>query len=229
VKGFQFTALSLLTALLAAGCGAAPDQEEVGKVDQWLGDKLHFAVSGTFDGKPINIRLEGDAAKTVRCTRNYAPLPGAKPDADGKYDTSQVYFLMKECGIVTDVEGKPTDVSVGYWGHDPAAGSSLEVIPRATGSTIPEGKVWVDFELSEPGATGPTGIEKAAEGGTFAMKLNSGTPDQNGVFIPTGGRTGEFFSINWGPQERLTISLTSDCEDALFAPWGTRIAPPPSR
>ena len=226
MRGFHLIAVSLLATLTAAGCGAAPDQEETGNVTQWLGDKLHFAVSGNFNGKPINIRLEGDAAKHVRCTRNYGPLPGVKPDAEGKYDTSQLYFVMKECGIVTDVEGVPTDVSVGYWGNDPAAGTTLDVIPRMTGMPVPEGKAFVDFELSEPGASGPSGIEKAAERGTVELKLNTGTPDQNGVFIPTGGRTGEFISINWGPQESLTISLTADGEDSLFAPWATRQYPP---
>ena len=215
-----------MAALTAVGCGAAPEKEDLGKVDQWLGDKLHFAVSGTFNGKPMNIRLEGDAAKHVRCTRNYAPLPGEKPGADGKYATNQLYFVMKEIGIVTDVEGVPTDVSVGYWRHDPPPGTSLEVIPREQGTSIPAGKTWVDFELSEPGATGPSGIEKAAERGTLRMELNSGTPDESGVYIPTGGRTGQFASIDWGPQEKLTISVTSDCQDAELAPWGPRVAPP---
>jgi hypothetical protein len=226
VKGCHLTTVSLLALLTAAGCGAAPDQEDTGKVSQWLGDKLHFAVSGTFDGKPMNVRLEGDAAKDVRCTRNYAPRPGEKPNAEGKYDTSQLYFVMKEIGIVTQLDGKPTEVSVGYWRHDVAAGTSLEVIPRVRGTSIPEGKTWVDFELGEPGAMGPTGIEKAAEAGTFEMKLNTGTPDHSGVYIPTGGRTGEFISINWGPQESLTISITSDCQDAEIAPWGPSVAPP---
>ena len=222
MRGFRLCAVSLLATLAAAGCGAAPDQDDSGKLSQWLGDNLHFAVSGNFNGKPINIRLEGDAAKHVRCTRNYGPLPGAKLNADGKYDTSQVYFVMKECGIVTDVDGVPTDVSVGYWGNDPAAGTTLEVIPRKHGTPVPVGQAFVDFELSEPGASGPTGIEKAAERGTVELKLNSGMPDQNGIVVPTGGRTGEFISINWGPQEILTISLNAEGEDAQFAPWAMR-------
>jgi hypothetical protein len=222
VKGFHLAAVSLLAVLAGVGCGDAPADDDVTTVSQWLGDKLHFAVSGTFNGKPMNLRLEGDAAKHVRCTRNYGPLPGVKPDADGKYDTSQVYFVMKECGIVTDVEGVPTDVSVGYWGNDPAAGTTLEVIPRTQGMPVPVGQAFVDFELSEPGAMGPTGIEKAAERGTVELKLNSGMPDQNGIVVPTGGRTGEFISINWGPQESLTISLTAEGEDAQFAPWAMR-------
>jgi len=133
---------------------------------------------------------------------------------------------MKEIGIVVDYEGKPTDVSVGYWRHDAQAGTSLDVIPRQQGTSIPEGKTWVDFELSEPNSMGPNGIEKAAESGTFQMKLNTGTPDQGGVYIPTGGRTGEFINVSWGPQENLTISVTSDCQDAELAMWGRQVAPP---
>jgi hypothetical protein len=225
VKVHHFVTVSLLATVVGAGCAAAPE-EDIGTLNQWLGETPHFAVSGTFDGKPMNLRFEGDAAKHVRCTRNYAPLPGSQPNADGKYDTSQMYFVMKEIGIVADFEGKPTDISVGYWRNDVPAGMDLEVIPRQTGTPIPAGKTWVDFELSEPNATGPNGIEKAAESGTLSMKLNSGTPDQNGIFIPTGGRTGEFITISWGPQESLTISTTSDCQDAEVVTWAHRVAPP---
>jgi hypothetical protein len=225
VKVRRSFAVSLLTVLASAGCGAAAEQDTA-TITQWLGDSPHFAVSGSFNGKPIYLRLEGDAAKAVRCTRNYSPLPGVMPNADGKYDTSQMYFVMKEIGIVVDYDGKPTDISVGYWRHDPAAGTSLEVIPRQQGTSIPAGKTWVDFELSEPNATGPSGIEKAAESGSLQMNLNSGTPDQGGVYIPTGGRTGEFVTVSWGPQENLTISVTADCQDAELAMWGRQVAPP---
>jgi hypothetical protein len=227
VKVYRSCAALLLTALTAAGC-AVEAVEDTGKLDQWLGDSPHFAVSGNFHGKAINIRLEGEAAKAagIRCVRNYAPLPGTQPGADGKYDTSKVYFVMKEIGLVADFEGKPTDISVGYWGNDPAAGTNLEVIPRQQGTQIPVGKAWIDFELSEPGASGPNGIEKAAESGTLQMNLNSGTPDQNGIFIPTGGRTGEFLTVSWGPQESLTISTTSDCQDAEVVTWAQRVVLP---
>jgi hypothetical protein len=227
VKVHRSCAALLLTALAAGGC-AVEAAEDTAKLDQWLGDNVHFAVSGNFHGKAINIRVEGESAKAagVRCTRNYAPLPGSQPDAEGKYDTSQMYFIMKEIGVVVDFEGKPTDISVGYWGNDPAAGTSLEVIPRQQGTQIPAGKAWVDFELSEPNSSGPNGIEKAAEGGTLQMNLNSGTPDPGGIFIPPGGRTGEFLTVSWGPQESLTISATSECQSAEVVMWGQRIVLP---
>jgi hypothetical protein len=219
VKVHRSFAFSLLTAVAAVGCGsAAPD--DAGAIDQWLGDSPHFAVSGTFNGKPMNYRVEGAA---VRCDRTYAPLPGVKPNAEGVYDTSQMYFVKKELGVVVELDGVPTDISVGYWRHDPPAGTSLEVMPREQGTRIPEGKTWIDFELKEPGAMAPTGVEKAAESGTISMKLNSGTPD--GI-ITTGGRTGEFVSISWGPEESLTISATADCRNAPVAMWANAVIPP---
>jgi hypothetical protein len=212
-------AISLLSVVAAAGCGSAAD-EDTGTISQWLGDSPHFAVSGTFNGKPMNYRAEGAAATGLRCTRTFGPLPGAKPDASGNYDTSQIYFVKKELGMVVDIDGTPTDISVGYWRHDAPAGTDMEVIPRVRGTAIPQGKTWVDFELKEPGSSAPTGIEKAAESGAISIKLNSGSPDQNGIFVASGGRTGEFVNLSWGPEETLTISATADCTtDAAWAVW----------
>jgi hypothetical protein len=218
-------ALSVLTAFAVAGCGGAADEEDK-VLDQWLGESTHFAVSGTFEGKPMNIRLDGETAKGVKCTRSYAPLPGAKPNADGKYDTSQMYFVTKEISAVIEFDGVPTEFAVGYWRHDAPAGTTLEIIPRKQGNPIPEGQTWVDVEMGDPNVEGPAPINKAAETGTVSIKLNSGVADQGGVYIPSGGRAGEFLTLNWGPKENLKVSATADCEDSEVVLWASRVVPP---
>jgi hypothetical protein len=72
---------------------------------------------------------------------------------------------------------------------------------------------------------GPTDVEKAAETGQLNMKLNVGTPDSNGVFIPSGGKTGQFMDLTWGPDEHLTISATAECE-SVIAVWAARSISP---
>jgi hypothetical protein len=185
-----------------------------------------LAISGTFQDKTFDVHLEGDAAKDVYCNRLYAPLPGQQPGADGNYDPSQVYFVMKELGGIIQLDGQPMEFTIAYWRHDVAAGTDLQIVPRTFGSTIPEGQTWSDINLFTPGTEVLSGIESAAMSGTVSMKLNSGTPDQGGVYIATGGRTGEFVTASWGPHETLNISATADCKFAPILTWPqTRLLP----
>jgi hypothetical protein len=207
-----------------AGCGGTPDSE-ASAVEGWLGEGTHLAISGSYQGQTFNVRLEGDAAKDIYCHRFYAPLPGAQPDASSNYDTSQVYFAMKELGGVIDLGGKPTEFTISYWRHDVPAGTDLQVIPRQFGNAIPDGKTWSDMNLFNPGTDVLSGIETAAASGTVSMKLNTGSPDQNGIMVPAGGRTGEFLSLSWGPQDNLKVSSTADCSLVIVAPWATMLIP----
>jgi hypothetical protein len=232
VKARNFTVVSVVSMLTAvlAGCTNAPD-EETGSVDQWLGDTPHYAISGAFDGQDYNVRLEGDdaGAAHLTCNRIYAPLPGARPNADGTWDTSQLYFVTKEIAVVFDINGLPSEFSIGYWRHDVKAGTDLEIIQRVFGTSIPEGKTWADVQV-EPytgeSASTPTKPVRAAEGGTISVKLNSGSPDQGGVYIPSGGRLGIFASLNWGPKESLKISATSDCVESTVVLWARSLISP---
>jgi hypothetical protein len=213
---------------LLAGCGSAPEDSASAAVTEWLGDSTHFAVSGSFDGKPMNIRLEGEAAVAagVYCIRNYAPLPGNVPDAMGKYDMNKMYFAMKEVGAVVDIDGQKRDLSFGYWRHDPAAGTTLEVVPRAFGTSVLTGQTWVDLGIVEPGMIATSGVESAAESGSLAMKLNTNMGTTEDTFISGGGRTGELLTLSWGPQNNLKVSVSADCRDSLLAPWAPRLVLP---
>lgn len=217
MKNGNATLVALFTSMTLVACGSSPDAGSA-EVTQWLGEATHLAISGTLQGHTYNVHLEGDKASGVYCNRFYTPLPGTQPDAQGGYDTSQVYFVMKELGAVIDVDGTPKEFTISYWRHDVAAGTDLTVIPRVfysemvSGSgLIPEGKTWSDVNLFDPGGSNLIGLETAAASGTVSMKLNTGVPDEGHVMVPTGGRTGEFISVSWGPNEALKISATADC------------------
>ena len=220
----------LVASVILGGCGSSPDVG-TGPVDQWLGDTPHFVISGTFGGRDYSSHLEGDAAiaAQLRCNRAYAPLPGVQPAPDGTYDTSQVYFVMKQIGVVIDIDGQPKAITVGYWRHDAEAGTDLEVIPQVLGGSIPEGKTWVDFKVELPDPkpfNPPSSPVRLAESGTVAIKLNSGTPGPGGVYVASGGRAGELVSISWGPHESLKISATSDCQDSEVVTWARPLLAP---
>lgn len=218
------TLVGVSVLVTAGGCGSSGSGGRT--VDHWLGDSPHLAISGTFQGQVFDVDLQGSAAAGVYCNRTYAPMPGTEPDANGVYDTSQVYFVMKELGGVIDLDGTPTEFTISYWRHDIAAGTDLTVVPRVFGTSIPDGQTWSDINLFAPGTNVLSGVESAAASGTVSMKLNTGTPDANGIMIPTGGRTGEFISVSWGPGEALDVSATADCNDAMVASWPqTRILP----
>jgi hypothetical protein len=214
---------SFMTTLGLVGCGGSSSSKGV---DHWLGDSPHLAISGTFQGQTFDVDLKGTAAAGIYCHRFYVPLPGTSADASGGFDTSQMYFGMKELGGVIDLEGTPTEFTIAYWRHDVAAGTDLAVVPRTFGTGIPDGQTWSDINLFPPGGDVLSGIESAAASGTVSMKLNSGTPDAGGVVIPSGGRTGEFVSVTWGPSDNLSISVTADCTQFVPAPWAqSRILP----
>lgn len=210
--------LSIVAPVVFAACGSGSDPGS-SSVDQWLGESNHLAISGTFQDKTFNVHLEGDAASGVYCNRLYAPLPGTEPDAAGGYDTSQVYFVMKELGGVIDLDGTPTEFSISYWRHDMPAGIALTVVPRVFGTSIPDGQTWSDINLFEPGTNVLNGIESAAASGTVSIKLNTGLPDAGGIMVPSGGRTGEHITVTWGPHETLNISATADCITSPIMTW----------
>jgi hypothetical protein len=211
------------TGLALAGCDK--DDEEPAALTGWLGQQTHLAVTGSFQNKTFDVHLEGDDAG-IYCDRFYAPMPGTTPDSSGNYDTGRLYFAMKELGGIIELEGQPTQFTISYWRHDVPSSSTLEVIPRTFGTAIPEGKTWSDINLFAPGADVLSGVESAAESGTVRLELNTGEPDANGIMIPEGGRTGLFASVSWGPQDKLTVSATSDCRAATMAPWAqSRILP----
>jgi hypothetical protein len=188
-------------------------------VNGWQGEATHLAITGTFQGMTFDVHQTGAAAAGVHCSRLYAPLPGTQPDAAGNYDTSQMYFVFKELGGVIDLGGTPTEFTIAYWRHDVAAGTELQVIPRLFGTSIPAGQTWSDINLFAPGQNDLSGIESAAASGTVSMKLNTGTTDAGGIFIPSGGRTGEYVAVSWGPHETLHISSTADCNPAIVVTW----------
>jgi len=209
-----------------AGCGSSVDDAQSSELTQWLGDTPHFAVSGTFQGKSMNIRLEKDAATAagVYCKRNYAPLPGNVPDATGKFDESKVYFAMKELGAIVELDGQKRDISFGNWRHNPVAGTSLTVVPRTFGTAVPAGQTWVDIGIIEPGMAPTSGIESAAESGTVTMKLNTAATASSEDTYATGGTIGAFYTLSWGPTDKLTVSATAECQD-LMAPWAPKLVP----
>lgn len=210
--------ISFLAPTIMAGCGSGSGQGST-SVDHWLGDATHLAITGTFQDKTFNVHMEGAAAEGIYCNRFYSPVPGTQPDANGNYDTGRLYFVMKELGGVIDLDGTPTEFTISYWRHDIAAGASLEVIPRVFGTSIPDGQTWSDINLFAPGAGTLTGIESAASSGNVSMKLNTGMPDANGIMVPSGGRTGEFVSVTWGPHEVLNVSSTADCTTVPIMTW----------
>jgi hypothetical protein len=216
--------VAIVTLLGHPGCRGNADSGS-SALSAWLGDATHLAVEGTFQQKTFNIHLEGDAAKSVYCHRFYAPLPGQQPDAMGQYDTSQVYFAMKELGGVIELDGKPQEFNISYWRNDVPAGSSLEVVARSFGTSIAKGQTWSDINIFEPGMDVLSGIESAAASGTVSIKVNTGTPDKNGI-VMSGGRTGEFISVIWGPAESLKVSATADCTLALVVPWAAPLIKP---
>lgn len=221
--GKSGTVSVVCAALVLAACGN--DDEQPAAVTSWLGEETHFAITGTFQNKTFDAHLEGDDAG-IFCDRFYAPLPGTMPDESGNYDTSQLYFAMKELGAVIELEGQPTALTISYWRHDVPTSGTLEVIPRIFGTALPEGKTWSDINIYAPGTDDLSGVESAAESGTVRLELNTGEPDENGIMIPEGGRTGLFASVSWGPQDNLAISATSDCGEAEMAPWAqSRILP----
>lgn len=208
--------------LALAGC--SKDDEQPAALTSWLGEQTHFSVTGTFQNKTFDTHLEGDDAG-IYCDRNYAPMPGTMPDAEGNYDTSRLYFAMKELGAVIEVEGQPMHFKLSYWRHDLPSGT-LEVVPSNYGTALPAGKTWSDIKLFTPGNDDLSGVVSAAESGTVRLELNTGEPDANGIMIPDGGRTGLFASIGWGPQDKLAVSVTADCGEAAMAPWAqSRILP----
>jgi len=219
----SFVSFALLT-----GCGGPADDTSSTSLTEWLGESPHFAVSGSFNGQPIDIRLEKDAATAagVYCQRNYAPLPGNVPDANGKYDMTKLYFAMKEVGAIVDLDGQKRELTFGYWRHEPAAGTTVEVVPRTFGTTVAAGKTWMDIGIVEPGMPATTGVESAAESGTLAMKVNTSVADAEDMFVAGGGKTGEFVSLSWGPHDKLTISVTAECRETAMAPWAVNLIKP---
>jgi hypothetical protein len=217
MKPRNFAVFSLVALLGYSGCGGNDDNGATA-FNGWLGDAPHLRIVGSFQQKTFDVDLKGDAAKDIYCHRFYAPMPGVMPDAMGKYDTSQVYFAMKELGGVIDLEGKPQEFTISYWRHDMPAGTDLQVVARMMGSTIPMGQTWSDINIFEPGKDVLSGIESAAATGTVSIKMNTGTPDANGI-VAAGGRTGEFISVVWGPGESLKVSATADCKVTLVVPW----------
>lgn len=213
----KFGFISLVVLLGHSGCGSDTDSG-TGAFNSWLGEASHLRIVGTFQQKTFDVDLKGDAAKGIYCHRFYAPLPGTQPDAMGKYDTSKVFFAMKEMGGVIDIDGKPQEFTIAYWRHDMPAGTDLEVVARVMGSTIATGQTWSDINIFEPGKDVLSGVESAAATGTVSMKMNTGTPDANGI-VMAGGRTGEFISVVWGPGESLKVSATADCNVTLVVPW----------
>ena len=228
VKRGVGSVVSVFGLCFLAACGSAPDDTQSTELTQWLGDAPHFVVSGTFQGKPLNIRLEKDAAKAagVYCSRNYAPLPGNVPDASGKYDMSQMYFAMKEVGAIVELDGEKKDLSFGNWRHEVAAGGTLNVVSRTFGSAVPAGQTWVDIGIIEPGKPPTSGIESAAESGTLAMKLNTNMGATEDAFVAGGGMVGQFLTLSWGPTDKLTVSATAECRDSLLAPWAPKLVLP---
>lgn len=219
----RISSIVVVPVILLAGCGSTSSQP---KVTHWLGDSTHLAISGSFQSQTFDVDLKDATASTVYCNRFYAPLPGTAPDAAGNYDTSKVYFVMKELGGVIDLEGTPKEFAISYWRHDVPAGTDLMVVPRLFGTSIPQGQTWSDINVFTPGTDNLSGIESAAASGTVSMKLNTGTPDQGGILIPSGGRTGEYISITWGPHDFLNVSSTSDCNPAIVATWPqSRLSP----
>jgi hypothetical protein len=211
------------SATVLAGCDSEDTQSRA--LTSWLGEQSHLAIKGTVQEKTFDVLLEGDDAG-IYCDRFYTPLPGNAPDANGNYDTAQLYFAMKEIGAVIELEGKPTQFTISYWRHDLPTSSTLEVIPRTFGTAIPAGKTWSDINVFAPGADVLSGIESAAESGTVNIELNEGERDANGVMIPEGGRIGLFVDVSWGPGDWLTVSGTADCRAATMAPWAqSRILP----
>lgn len=218
---------TLLVSIIAcAPLGACSSAEgENAGVTEWLGDETHLAISGAFQGSTFDVHLEGAEADSVYCNRFYTPLPGATPDAEGNYDGTQVYFAMKELGGIINFEGEPKEFTIAYWRHDVAEGTELDVIPRQFGESIPEGKTWSDINMFNPGENLLSGVESAASSGTVKLLLNSGSPDASGVMRPSGGRTGEFVSVSWGPRESLNISATADCV-SMVVPWAQDLVAP---
>lgn len=222
IRTSTFTHAVTCAALLFA-CGGS--DEPGSGTTEWLGEDTHFAVSGTFQGTTFDVLLEGEAASSIYCNRFYAPLPGEMPDAEGNYGGDQVYFAMKEIGAIFDVNGEPKEFTVAYWRHDMGAGTELEIVPRNFGDVIPAGKTWSDINIFDPGTNILSGVESAASSGVVKLELNTGSPDASGVMIPSGGRTGEFVSMSWGPREALQISATADC-NTLVVEWAQDLVAP---
>lgn len=228
MKASDFRVVSLITAAALAGCTNSEDDAQ--SLDGWLGDTPHFAISGKFDGIEYNHRLEGDAAVAAHlsCIRHYAPLPGTRPNAQGKYAPSDMYFIMKDIIAVFELNGKATEFGAAYWGNDPEPGTDLNVIPMNFGNSIPAGTTWMDFQIEDyPKAGPPTKPVRGAEGGTVSLKVNSASPEPGSAYVASGGRTGVFVSVHWGPLESLKISATADCADSLLAPWARTLVLPP--
>jgi len=220
---FRTTCNILSPFILLAGCGGGSSGPSVTK---WQGDSTHMAISGSFQTQAFEVDLKGATASGVYCNRFYAPLPGTAPDAAGKYDTSKVYFVMKELGAVIDLDGTPTEFTISYWRHDVDAGTKLTVVPRTFGTSIPAGQTWSDINLFMPGTDVLSGLESAASSGTVSMELNTGATDQNGILKPSGVRTGEYISVVWGPHDFLNISATSDCGPPIVVTWPqSRLSP----
>ncbi len=219
--------VSLVAMGFMAGCGSADDPAS-NEITGWLGEQTHFAASGSFDGEPINLRLEGDAAvaASVRVERVFAPLPGNKPDASGKWDTSKVYFAMKEFSAIVDFKGQKRLMSFGNWRRDIAAGQSLTVVPRAFGTTPAAGQTWVDIGIVEPGMIATSGIESAAESGALEVKLNTNMGATEDTFVEGGGKAGQFISLSWGPNDKVNVSITADYGPSLIAPWAPNLVKP---
>lgn len=57
---------------------------------------------GSFQNKTFDIHLEGEDAG-IDCERFYAPPPGTAANSSGNYDTSQLYFAVKELGAVIEL------------------------------------------------------------------------------------------------------------------------------
>jgi hypothetical protein len=202
--------------LSLAACGTKDGDSD--EVSSWRGEATHLAVTGSYEGMVFDANLEGEAAAGVRCTRYYAPIIGTEPDAEGHYDTSQMYFVMAELGAVIEIDGAPKEFSISYWRHDVSAGNQLQVQARTTGTAIPEGQTWSDMNLYDPGTDFLSGLETAAATGSVSMKLNTGDVDANGI-VKSSGRLGAYFDVSWGPDDYLEVSATGDCGAPIIVTW----------
>lgn len=213
---FLFRAVSVVPFVLlfsfacddAGGEGDGGGGEAGGDSDQptaWLGNTPHVQLAGTVAEQQLELvadEAEASGVGTAYCERNYIV-----PDV-GDPSTFDEAYLQK------------VEIKFNFFHNDALAEFQMELekpdLLSEVGAMLVAGddaEVALGIKVDEEGPQAEE-FEDEAVGGTVALELLSGEPDDSGVIIASGdGKYGAYVDLELASGGRLQGSFTVQCAD----------------